>query len=94
MSEIRQLREMNEELINLSEGMKKIQTVLIGDEFNPKGLIHTQEEMRGEIKEIKEFIVQQKTGLSLGKWIIGTSLGAFLLSQFGALQHYIKDLLK
>lgn len=94
MSEIRQLREMHTELLNLSENMKKIQTLLIGDEFNPKGLIHTQEEMRGEIKEIKEFIIQQKTGLSLGKWILGTSLGAFLLSQFTELQHIIKSIFK
>lgn len=94
MGELTELREMHEQLVGFAQTIKRVEIVLIGDEFNKNGIVQVQEQMRQELKEIKEYQIQQKTGISLGKWVIGTSLGAFLLSQFGALQHYIKDFIK
>lgn len=94
MSELQELKEINKQLITFATTIKRVEVVLIGDEFNPKGLIHAVEEMREEIKETKDYIIQQKTGWSLGKWIVGTSLGAFLLSQIGELQHVIRQIFK
>lgn len=94
MSELQELRDINQQLTTFDATIKRVEAVLIGDEFNPKGLIHTVEEMKVEIRETKEYIIQQKTGWSLGKWIVGTSLGAFLLSQIGELQHVIRQIFK
>lgn len=94
MSELQELKEINKQLTTFAATIKRVEVVLIGDEFNHNGVVPTQEEMKREIKEIKEYIIQQKTGWSLGKWIIGTSLGAFLLTQIGELQHVIRQIFK
>ena len=94
MSELQELQEINKQLTTFAATIKRVEVVLIGDEFNHNGVVPTQEAMKAEIKEIKEYIIQQKTGWNLGKWIVGSSLGAFLLSQIGELQHFIRQIFK
>lgn len=94
MSQIEQLKDMNEQLTHCIGAIKRIEIVLIGDEFNKNGIVQVQEKMQIELKEIKQYQIQQKTGISLGKWILGTSIGAFLLSQLNGLQFFIKNTIK
>ncbi len=92
-----------EDIIHQLNDFKK---EFIGTELNPEsGFFNEMRTFKKETKteinainekvtELQKYQLQQKTGISLGKWLIGTSLGAFLLSQFGWLQTHIKDLFR
>lgn len=93
MTEKEQLQFLNNQMTECIGAIKRIQVVLIGDEFNPNGIVQAQEIIKKDIESIKQYQLQQKTGISLGKWVLGTSLGAFILSQFSHLQQWIRQLL-
>jgi hypothetical protein len=95
-----------ENMQDLIHELRDFKKEFTGTELNPEAGFFNEmrafkHETKCEIKELNEkvtdlqkFQLQQKTGWSLGKWLIGTSLGAFLLSQLTNLQHYIKDLFR
>lgn len=92
MNEKEQLTFLNTQMSHCIGAIKRIESVIHGDEFNPKGMVHIQEEMKQEIEEIKQYQQKQKGGLNFGKWIIGTGLGAFLLLQFEQIQNFVKHI--
>lgn len=95
-----------ENIHDLIDGFKEFKKEFTGTEHNPEGGFfnemrsfkkHTEakfETIEEEIKGLKTFQTQQSTGWRLGKWLIGTSLGAYLLTQLEALQQIIKNIFK
>lgn len=94
MTEKEQLTTLNNTMRNCVQAVERIETLLIGDKYNEEGLIHKVQKINDKIETIEQYQLQQRGGINLGKWIIGTSLGAFLITQFQEIQNIVKNIFK
>ncbi len=88
------------------EAFKDFKKEFTGTEHNPNGGFFNEmrdfksqtnsklETIDKRLEEVEKFKIQQKTGWDLGKWLIGTSLGAYLITQLETLQHFIRNIFK
>lgn len=95
-----------ENIHDLIHGFKEFKKEFTGTEHNPDGGFfnemrsfkkHTEtkfETLEEQVADLKKFQTQQQTGWSLGKWLAGTSLGIYLLSQLEHLQHFLEKLFR
>ena len=94
MTEKEELIQINTTMRHCVNAVERIETLLVGDKYNEEGLIHQVQKINKEVASIKEYQLQQKGGINFGKWILGTSLGAFLLLQFEQIQQFLKNIFK
>jgi len=94
MDEKKQLEYLNSQMTHCISAIKRIEVVLVGDDFNKEGMLQTQEKMKKKLEEIEQYHNQQKGGLSVGKWLMGTAVGVYLLGQMEQLQEFISKIFK
>lgn len=94
MTEKEQLESINKQMTSCIKSIDRIEVLLIGDNFNKEGLIHKVEKINAKVDDMQYYQLQQKGGISVGKWIAGTTIGAYLLSQIEPLKDFIKHLFK
>lgn len=86
--------------------VRSLKQEFTGSELNPEAGFFNQfhqfkekterdiKDLSKEVSEIKIYQQQQKGGLSVGKWLLGTTVGAYLLLQFEQFQNVFKNLFK
>lgn len=86
--------------------VRSLKQEFTGSELNPNAGFFNQfrefketteqkiEDLSKEVGEIKTYQQQQRGGISVGKWLLGTSIGAYLLLQFENIQQVIKNIFK
>lgn len=93
MQEKEQYQLLNSQMVHCINSVKKIEIALLGDEYN-EGLISQHKKLTAKIEQIEANQHQQRGGINVGKWLLGTTLGAYLLSQIEVLQNFVKGLFK
>lgn len=94
MSEKDQLETINKQMTSCIKSIERIEILLIGDNFNKEGLIHKVEKINAKVDDMQYYQLQQKGGISVGKWLLGTTVGAYLLMQIEHFQNIAKNLFK
>lgn len=94
MTEKEELIQINTTMKHCVRAVERIETLLVGDKFNEEGLIQQVQKINKEVQDIKTYQMQQRGGISVGKWLLGTSIGAYLLLQFENIQQVIKNIFK
>ena len=74
MSEIDQLKEMNEQMTYCIKAVERIESTLVGDKFNGDGLIHRIETIEQKLKKLDKYLWMLIGMFSLGTIPLGTRI--------------------
>jgi len=83
MSELQQLKELNEGLHRVEATVNKLKDAMIGDEFNANGLVQRVDKIESKLKKVEKFLYILIGVLSMGTIPLGT-----------AILPHLKDLIK